>query len=400
MPIVRKRLITIILSFLLISLLAGCKKKTLLNEFNFPVFNSAEMAKVTNRSATIGWASNKNVLVSIDYGTTSAYGLKQESTEYGQTGQITITNLAGVTQYYCQLTAIDNDGNVVKSGVYNFTTSGPLHHITIDPAPFNMYMEETKSITANGRDSNEGLVEIDPTWDLTGTLVTLDKTTGPVLSLTSGLAKGTVQLTATYSTLTATATVSIIAGPYEEPPENGVIFRTTGANSIEMIAGYDIGLNTSILRTDWLNDNRADWTATHDYMKMAYPGDAVFGAVFVVVAPMRSLDLMPERKAFDYRLFTKLQVELKGEVGGEKVKVGIKDINDLDDGAEVKYLISNITTDWKTYEIPLSTFPSGTTSQLKQIYVAIEFVWDNDSVNGLNAATPNTIYFRNVQYAQ
>ncbi|MDD5492597.1 MAG: hypothetical protein PHV60_07965, partial [bacterium] len=254
MPIAKKHLIAFILFFLLISLFPGCKKKTLLNELNFPVFNSAEMVKVTNRSATIGWASNKSVLVSIDYGTTSAYGLKQESKEYGLSGQITITNLEGVTPYYCQLTATDSDGNVVKSAVYNFTTSGPLHHITIDPAPFAMYMEETKQITANGRDSSENLVEIDPTWELTGTLVTLDKTTGPVLSLTSGLAKGTVQLTATYGTLTATATVSIVAGPYEEPPENGVIFRTTGPNSLEMIPGYELGVNTSILRTDWVND--------------------------------------------------------------------------------------------------------------------------------------------------
>lgn len=387
---------------LIILLFMGCKKKPRFTTPDIlpPLLGNASIYNVTNRSATIGWSSNESVLISIEYGTTTAYGQKQANQESGQMGQMYITNLESSTLYYFRLVATDSEGNVTSSAGYSFTTSGSLHHITIEPSAVTMYMEETKLFTASGRDSNDKVVEINPTWSVSNTLATIDRTTGVQVSLISGVSKGTVQITAVDSAVSGSADITIIGGPYDEPPENGVIYRATGGSSSELVAGYEIGLNTGSGKTDWLNENAADWIQNHDYMKMAYPGDAVWGAVFIVVSPLKPLEKLNERKAYDYRGYTKLQLELKGAAGGEKVKIGIKDINDPDDGGETKYLLSGITTDWQTYDIPLSAFPFGSRSQLRQIYVAIEFVWDNDPANGLSAQNPCTIYFRNVQYTR
>lgn len=381
--------------------LSGCKKKPrLLETSSVQLFISISVSTITDRAAVITWSANKSVLVGVEYGSSTEYGQKQKATSSGIFGSFSLAGLQTSTVYHFHLIANDNEGNVEISNNYTFTTSGPLQAIIITPTAVSLFMEGTQLFSASGVDAAQKTVEINPTWTLSDTtLGALDRGAGLQVVYRAGLAKGMVQLTAAEGSISATATITIIGGPYPEPPENGVIYRSVGSGS-ELVMGYDIGVNTGAGKTDWLNENKSDWTLTHDYMKMAYPGDAVFGAVFIVVAPMAPLERMGERKAFDYRLFTKLQVELKGEVGGEKVKIGLKDINDPDDGAETKYMIANLTTEWQTYEIPLSVFPKEGRATLSQIYLPLEFVWDNDSGNGLNALTPTTVFFRNVKYVK
>lgn len=376
--------------------LSGCKKKPrFLETAAVQILKSVSVSSITNRAAIITWSANKSVKVTIEYGVSSEYGQKQESTSAAIFGSFSLAGLQNSTLYHFHLIATDNDGNVEISSDYTFTTSGPLHQIIMTPTAVSLFMEGTQLFSVRGVDAGQKTVEINPTWTLSdATLGSLDSSTGLQVVYRAGLIKGTLQLTAAEGSISVSATINIIGGPYPEPPEDGVIYRTVVAGS-EIITGYDIGVNTGAGKTEWLNENRSDWTLTHDYMKMAYPGDAVFGAVFIVVAPMVPLERMSERNAFDYRLYTKLQVELKGEAGGEKVKIGLKDINDPDNGGETKYLIANLTTDWQTYEIPLSTFPQGGRATLSQIYLPLEFVWDND---GMNALTPATVFFRNVKY--
>ena len=84
-------------------------------------------------------------------------------------------------------------------------------------------------------------------------------------------------------------------------------------------------------------------------------------------------------------MYGTLRVELKGQRGGEQVEIGIKDRSQPDDGTEAKSPVT-LTSDWKTYDLPLSTFVG---ANLNQIYVLAEFVFDRG---------PQTIYVRRIEY--
>ena len=143
-----------------------------------------------------------------------------------------------------------------------------------------------------------------------------------------------------------------------------------------LASGYDIGLNTSGGRTDWITEN-------NDAICMAYPSGQAWGAVFITVGEPRD----PPRPSQDLSAFQKLSLELRGENGGETVLVGIKDRTDPDNGAETKIAVSNLTTDWQAFEFPLSDF---VTADLTQLYVVTEFVFEQ--------STAATVCFRNIQY--
>ena len=65
-------------------------------------------------------------------------------------------------------------------------------------------------------------------------------------------------------------------------------------------------------------------------------------------------------------------VELKGEQGGEEVRIAMKDKDDPDDGSEDKFPIT-LTNNWKTYEIDIaSQFKSADVANL-YVVASIEF---------------------------
>jgi hypothetical protein len=141
--------------------------------------------------------------------------------------------------------------------------------------------------------------------------------------------------------------------------------------------GYDMGVNTSGGRTDWVTDMGG-------YMRMAYPSGQSWGAVFITVGP----PTQPPRPSRNLSAYTRLAIELRGEVGGEDVWIGLKDNTDPDTGTETKILIQNLTTTWQTYTFPLSSF---VTADKTRLYVVTEFVFE--------PGTPaETVYFRRVQY--
>lgn len=143
-----------------------------------------------------------------------------------------------------------------------------------------------------------------------------------------------------------------------------------------LAAGYDMGVDSSSQRRDWLQQ-------VGDGMMMAYPAGQAWGAVFITVG--RPVD--PPRPWKDFSSFHTLRVELRGQSGGEFVDIGMKDYADPDDGSESKVRVSNLSTDWRTYEFPLSSFA---TADLQRLYVPVEFVF-----SGL---AQQTVYFRNVQF--
>jgi hypothetical protein len=171
-----------------------------------------------------------------------------------------------------------------------------------------------------------------------------------------------------------TATVAPILTFTPTPTEisSHVVYVGTGLTS-----GYDMGVDTSGGRTDWVTDRNG-------YIRMAYPGDQDWGAVFITVGEPTD----PPRRGQDLSHYQTLSLELRGEVGGEQVWIGLKDNMDPDDGSETKIWVHGLSKEWQTYQFPLSAFR---TADLQRLYVVIEFVFE--------PGTPaETVNFRNVHY--
>jgi exo-beta-1,3-glucanase (GH17 family) len=143
-----------------------------------------------------------------------------------------------------------------------------------------------------------------------------------------------------------------------------------------LAAQYDMGVDSSGQRRDWLETSEGA-------MEMAYPAGQSWGAVFITVGS----PVDPPRPWKDFSPFRTLSVELRGKSGNESVEIGIKDSSDPDDGSETKTLVSQLSTEWETYEFPLSSF---NTADLEKLYVVTEFVFAG--------STAQTVYFRNVRY--
>jgi len=141
--------------------------------------------------------------------------------------------------------------------------------------------------------------------------------------------------------------------------------------------GYDMGVNTSHGRTDWVSD-------MNGHICMSYPAGQDWGAVFITVGRPTNFD----RPGRDLSGYQTLALELRGGVGGEQVWVGLKDSTDPDDGRETKIRVSGLTPEWQTFTFPLSSFD---TASRDRLYVVTEFVFET--------GTPaETVCFRNVQY--
>jgi hypothetical protein len=140
--------------------------------------------------------------------------------------------------------------------------------------------------------------------------------------------------------------------------------------------GYGMGLNTSEGLTDWI-------AVLGDSVRMAYPGGQQWGAVFITFG---GDPVDPPRPSIDLSHCNKLEVELRGENGGEIVAIGIKDNTDPDDGSEVRKII-HCQAGWVTYQFDLSDF---TNADKTRLYVVAEFVFDGTD--------GRTVYFRRIQY--
>jgi hypothetical protein len=141
------------------------------------------------------------------------------------------------------------------------------------------------------------------------------------------------------------------------PQEDPVVFRDG-----RLTSGYDVGVNTSGGRTDWLE-------VKDGMMCMRYPPGQQWGTVFITVGR----PTQPPRASRNFLVYRSLIIEARGTKGGESVLVGLKDNTDPDDGSETKVAMSGLTTEWQRYEMHLSRFK---TADLSHLYVPTEFVFE------------------------
>jgi hypothetical protein len=205
---------------------------------------------------------------------------------------------------------------------------------------------------------------------------TLTPTNTPQPTSTPDLTATTEQalfwtLIAPTSTGTPTPTPTNTPTPMPTPPPLAVYTDEGFSRS------YGLGVDASDGRVDWVSD-------MNGYMCMDHPSGRSWGTVYITVGP----PTLAPRPGRDMSGYQTLSFELRGEAGGEYVFVGLKDNADRDDGTETKIRVSNLTTEWQTFTLPLSEF---ITADLTRLYVVTEFVFE--------LHTPaETVCFRHIQY--
>jgi hypothetical protein len=163
----------------------------------------------------------------------------------------------------------------------------------------------------------------------------------------------------------------IVAG--ESAEERAVVLQ-----GIRLGRGLGLGIDTSEKRRDWVRPT-SDKTA----LELTYPGDPVYGAVFITVGALVDRN----RPGWDYSTFRALEVELKGATGTERVEIGVKSSDQPDNGLEAKVAYT-LAAEWKVYSVPLSAFKG---ANLKKLYVVAELVFDDK---------PAKVFVRRIQYVK
>jgi exo-beta-1,3-glucanase (GH17 family) len=146
--------------------------------------------------------------------------------------------------------------------------------------------------------------------------------------------------------------------------------------------GFDLGIDTSGKMRKWAS-------AAEDALKLAYPTGQQWGAAYLYV----NQKLRGGRPYIDLSEFSTIEIEMRGENGGEKVSVGVKDNSDPDNGKEIKKTIE-LSNEFKPYRFSLADFQIGRFADPAKMYIPVEFVF------GKSGAQPETIYIRSVRFVK
>jgi exo-beta-1,3-glucanase (GH17 family) len=147
-------------------------------------------------------------------------------------------------------------------------------------------------------------------------------------------------------------------------------------------AGFDLGLDT------WGRQRRWAYPA-EDGLKLVYPSWEQWGAAFIYV----NQKTWSGKPSIDLSMFTTIEIEMRGESGGEVVSIGVKDSNDPSTGKEIKEGVM-LSSTYEFYYFTLSDFQYSRYADPTRIYIPAEFVFEYRSAN------PVTIYVRSVKYLQ
>tara|TARA_R110000787_G_scaffold104417_5_gene211458 strand:- start:460 stop:1686 length:1227 start_codon:yes stop_codon:yes gene_type:complete len=134
-----------------------------------------------------------------------------------------------------------------------------------------------------------------------------------------------------------------------------------------MRLGIDYGVDTSEHIKNWAS-------FVDDVFCISYPAGEDNGIVFITTGRPAS----PPRQSENFSKYKKLFIKMKGDLGGEKVEIALKDKFDPTDGSEDKIELT-LTNQWKIYEIDIaSNFAS---ADLEQLYIVTSFVFKTEAQN-------------------
>ncbi len=86
------------------------------------------------------------------------------------------------------------------------------------------------------------------------------------------------------------------------------------------------------------------------------------------------------RPSIDLSRYRSLSVELRASADGQRVRLGIKDRSQPDNGGEIT-IEQTLTTHWTTVALPLSLFAN---VDLRHLYVVFEVVFEGPTAETVN----------------
>ena len=153
-------------------------------------------------------------------------------------------------------------------------------------------------------------------------------------------------------------------------------FRDVYAGS-SLETPFDLGIDTSQHQFGWL-------TAKDGVLTLAYPPEQLRGTMFITVGK----PVPPgHRPSIDLRQYHSLSFDIRAEVDGQCVRLGIKDRKQPDDSSEIT-VQKCLTAQWSTVNLPLGAFAN---VDLTHLYVALEVVFLGTS--------SETVELRNIRYS-
>ncbi len=171
-----------------------------------------------------------------------------------------------------------------------------------------------------------------------------------------------------------------LAGLFRQPAPGSRLERGIVVDG-EPMAHYHIGVDTSHRQRAWLSNSGG-------VLRLAYPADQKWGAVFITVGQPTHLP----RPWKDFSDYESVVLELRGDKGGESLAVAIKASGDRNEGREATVPLT-LTTEFQTYEIPLTRFASERLpipGGLSRLNVVLQLLFAGP--------LPQRIYARNIRY--
>ncbi len=173
-----------------------------------------------------------------------------------------------------------------------------------------------------------------------------------------------------------------------------IVFARGADNDRQVLVN---GKLTSIFHMD-VDDSAhgRPWLSTDDdHLKLSYPQGLDWGAMFVTWGKARAKNTPLSAYwagapglFIDMSMYKSLIIEMRGVLGGEAVDIGIKTIEQPDDGSETK-VHTPLTAEWNEYTFPLTRFKGASPAILS---VVAEFVFAG--------AKAQTVLVRNIKYSQ
>jgi len=147
---------------------------------------------------------------------------------------------------------------------------------------------------------------------------------------------------------------------------SGILYSFADADLISILingkvpTGFDVKMTASDIWKDSVSNE-------DDCLVFIYPENTYEWA-----SPYFEIAALGGRvNEMDFSGYTKLVIEMKGDIGGETFEITMKDKNDPPDGSESRVKIE-LTNDWKTYTIETSQFKN---ADMKTIMVPLAIVF-------------------------
>lgn len=181
---------------------------------------------------------------------------------------------------------------------------------------------------------------------------------------------------------------------------DGIYDPTSGVGQPNMIVDGQVAWHSYDMLNADANDPRVSYEASSsgqqspfnfntiqrmgDSLHIDYAGGAAWAGIWLGAGTSTS-----DRRSADYSMYDTLVIELKGDVGGEKVLINMEDRDDPADGTSTRYEL-RLTNEWQTYEIDLDEFA---TADLSILSVPFGFVF----LDGPVAFSVRTARFVNIK---